>query len=90
MSIEPLGIRVKANRLSSDGAQQVADLIDHHLNEGDEAMPPAAGHRPYQQVSDAAGAVLEEHTVRRDPQGSAESLMPPMRLVELEAAGSSS
>lgn len=76
MSIEPFGVRAKANRLSRGGAQQVADLIDHHSNECDEAMPPAAGHRPYQQVSDAAGAVLEEHTVRRNRQGSAESLLP--------------
>jgi hypothetical protein len=76
MSVEPFGVKVLANRLSTEDAAQVASLVGHLRETGDEPMPAAMGDRPYEHVSDAAGALLREHTSPHDTDGSPESILP--------------
>ena len=76
MSIEPLGVKVQANRLTREAAHHIAALVSHHREAEDEPMPPAAGERPYEQVSDAAGALLADVVTERGPASAAETLLP--------------
>ena len=76
MSIEPLGVKVKANRMTATDAGRVADLIAHHRRAEDQAMPAPQGDRPYEGVSDAAGALLEQHTAPREMDGAPGALLP--------------
>lgn len=76
MSIEPLGVKVQANRLTAERAWQIAALITHHREAEDEPMPPAAGDRPYEQVSDSAGALRATVVDERAPDAAGESLLP--------------
>jgi LysM repeat protein len=76
MSIEPLGVKVQANRVTREAAHHIAALVSHHREAEDEPMPPAAGERPYEEVSDAAGALLADVVSERAPDTAAESLMP--------------
>ena len=76
MSIEPLGVKVQANRLTAERAGQIAALITHHREAEDEPMPPAAGDRPYEQVSDSAGALRASAVHERAPDADGESLLP--------------
>ncbi len=90
MSIEPLGVKVKANRVSREAARQVAALFAHHHQAEDEPMLPAAGDQPFEHVSDAAGAFLAEHTAPRDSEGAIESLLPLTDKEYVQAAATTS
>ncbi len=76
MSVEPLGIKVRANLLPSDAAAQLAALIGHHREAEDEPMPAPVGHRPYEQVSDAAGSLVLDDLAARDQEDAGDSLLP--------------
>jgi hypothetical protein len=90
LSIEPLGVKVRANRLSTQDAAQVAALIGHHRDTEDEPMPAATGDRPYEHLSDAAGALLQEHTTPRDADGSPDSVLPLSDQAYVDAAATTS
>lgn len=78
MSIEQLGVnvKVKANHITPTDAGSVSDLIAHHRGAGDESMSEPLGDRPYEEWSDSAGALTDQHTVPRQGNGSRDSLLP--------------
>lgn len=74
--LSPWKVRLGANQLTAADAQTLARLLGAADDAEDEPMPPAAGARPFEEVSDAAGAFQVELTQLRDGGGDQDSLLP--------------
>ena len=74
-TLMPWGVRLTANRLAAIDAQTLADLLAASDDANDEPMPPASGAQPFEEVSDAAGALRPELTEARDGGDAPDSLL---------------
>lgn len=66
--IPELELSLQARQLTAEQAGDVAALLAFERDAGDAPIPAATGDAPWQEYSDAAGALLEEVTLPRDGQ----------------------
>jgi nucleoid-associated protein YgaU/DNA-binding SARP family transcriptional activator len=68
--IPELALTLQARQLSAQEAADIAALLAFERGADDAAIPAAAGDEPWQTYTDAAGALLDEVTLPRDPDPS--------------------
>jgi nucleoid-associated protein YgaU len=75
-----------ANRLTAAESQALADLFASTEDDADAPMPPSPGSHPYDEISDAAGAIRSELTQQRTGDHDPQSLLTSTNETYLTAA----
>ena len=86
----PWSTELRANSLRAAEARAVIEHVKSAEDAGDEPMPPAFGVKPYDELTDVAGALRPEFTEPRDGERSSGSLLPDPDATYLDAAATTS
>ena len=80
--VPELGLDLIANQLPSHEAAGLSQMLSQAAAGADEPMPAATGDQPWQAYCDAAGSLLEQHTLPRSAPGG----WPPLTVDESAAS----